>query len=295
MRAYLLSAHGFSSVARKIFWLGFKGCFAASGTGKFGIINTKNELPSVSGQFEGQCKVIFEVQQKLGEQWPKAQKNIKNRMALSEENTPSRSDQSGPETKWDTLAWLQEGGSHQIFPEYCWTCGAKSDVQNWSSITGNLWRKLLLPKEGQPVMKYFSHIHTFSILHYECFTLYSTRTWKVNVLLFVICLSRLCLSCVWRSDQTLTNVWAAMFPSTYFNANFGKLHKNGMLNGNTKILKKQTNKKNVCTQLRWTILYQIRRHVFPSCFMHIYQINQCAKKKKKKTLTRICLHSGCDW
>jgi hypothetical protein len=56
------------------------GCFAASGPGQLAIINGKNEFPSLSRHFTGECKANcppIEAQQKLGDatgQQPKTQK-----------------------------------------------------------------------------------------------------------------------------------------------------------------------------------------------------------------------------
>jgi hypothetical protein len=40
-------------------------------------------------------------------------------------------------------------------------------VQVWSTTTENVWLRLLLPKEGQPVIK-SKGSHTFPTLHCEC-------------------------------------------------------------------------------------------------------------------------------
>ena len=68
-------------------------------------------------------------------------------------------------------------------------------VQGWYATTGNVWLRLLLPKEGQPVIK-SKDLHTFSILHCECFHVVFNKNMKTYNCLCGISLSRLCLSIV---------------------------------------------------------------------------------------------------
>ena len=68
-------------------------------------------------------------------------------------------------------------------------------VQVWSTITENVWLRLLLPKEGQPVIK-SKDSHTFPTLHCECLYSVFNKDMKTYNCWCVISLSRLCLSVV---------------------------------------------------------------------------------------------------
>jgi hypothetical protein len=68
-------------------------------------------------------------------------------------------------------------------------------VQVWSATTENVWLRLLLPKEGQPVNK-SKGSHTFSTLHCECLHGVLKKDMKKYKCLCVISLNRLCLSIV---------------------------------------------------------------------------------------------------
>ena len=68
-------------------------------------------------------------------------------------------------------------------------------VQVWSAITENVWLRLLLPKEGQPVIK-SKGSHTFSNLHCEWIHGVINKEMKNSNCLSVISLSRLCSSFV---------------------------------------------------------------------------------------------------
>ena len=68
-------------------------------------------------------------------------------------------------------------------------------VRVWSATTENVWLRLLLPKEGQSVIKSKSS-HTFSTLHCECLQGVINKDMKNYNCLCVISLSRPCLSIV---------------------------------------------------------------------------------------------------
>jgi hypothetical protein len=58
-------------------------------------------------------------------------------------------------------------------------------VQVWSTTTENVWLRLLLPMEGQPVIKSRGS-HTFQPYTVNVYTVFSIKTWKriiVRVLL----------------------------------------------------------------------------------------------------------------
>ena len=59
----------------------------------------------------------------------------------------------------------------------------------------NIWLRLLLPMEGQPVIK-SKRSHTFSTLHCECLHGVFNKVMKTYNCLCVISLSRMCLSIV---------------------------------------------------------------------------------------------------
>ena len=68
-------------------------------------------------------------------------------------------------------------------------------VKVWSATTENVWLRLLLPKEGQPVIK-SKGSHTFPTLHCECLHGVFNTDMKTYNCLCVISLSRLCFSIV---------------------------------------------------------------------------------------------------
>lgn len=68
-----------------------------------------------------------------------------------------------PPPDWDALVWPQENDSHQTSQEYNWKEKVlyRGMVENPAITRNGLWR-LLLPREGQPDIKYIgSHIFFF--------------------------------------------------------------------------------------------------------------------------------------
>ena len=127
-------------------------------------------------------------------------------MASTEENTPSRVAQS--ELTSTRLRCCGLTSREQFIPEIPrillnWNSfinrnGPKSlltVVQVWSATTENVWLRLLLPKEGQAVIKSKAS-PTFPTLHCECLYGVFNKDMKTYNCLCVISLSRLSLSIV---------------------------------------------------------------------------------------------------
>jgi hypothetical protein len=92
---------------------------------------------------------------------------------------------------WQIILWTDPKNIAEL-KQFC--------KDEWSNIlpdrgAENVWLSLLLPKEGQPVMK-SKGSHTFSTLHCECLHSVFNKDLKTYNCLFIIGLSRLCLSTV---------------------------------------------------------------------------------------------------
>jgi hypothetical protein len=83
-------------------------------------------------------------------------------------------------------------------------------VQVWYPTTENIWLRLLLPKEGLPVIK-SKGSHTFSNLHCECLHGVFNKDMKhYNCLCYYFKQTVLAYCCdlLWWSDQTLWPIYA---------------------------------------------------------------------------------------
>ena len=80
-------------------------------------------------------------------------------------------------------------------------------VQVWSATTGNVWLRLSLPKEGQPVIK-SKGSYTFSV---NVYMLCSRKTWK-HIIVCVVLVQADCVCLLlwlrWRSEHILWPVHA---------------------------------------------------------------------------------------
>ena len=157
------------------------GCFAASGPG---------QLANVDGKMNSQvfCRRMLGY---LSAKWSSTEVGWRNRTTT--QNTELNQQQNGLNRRkyafWSgpvrvlTSTWLRCCGitSREKFtpdiPRILlnWNSFGKRNgpkflltvVQVWSTTTENIWLRLLLPNEGQPVIK-SKGSHTFPTLHCEC-------------------------------------------------------------------------------------------------------------------------------